>query len=447
VITISHVGGVSPYEDGISFGPGQYYDCFAFPSGDEASISFALDKYAIYSYCKLANFCSTISLVGGVERVAKRLCEIVEHLGAIYATTDPTLFRDPCLLVWISRGTELLKACLAAEGEARKNEIRRLEVHAGFLPLIVIGFLNKQCPGLLEGYDVSIPTDTCYNPIGLRWQLRGRADLPLSLRITLGKGFIRLLRNDLQVAEIPDQELLSQATGGSIRVLEKELISVSQRSFAARGSIEVVPAIDFPELYVHSISQRPIKDWELDINAEVVNYLSVLEAIWLEGFLDVKYFCRVITPVITLNNMWKSNTDPSVPFIQKLTFFARADPLLAAEQTLHESSHTKLDILNSLDPILENDGAKIYRHPWRPDLRPMSGVLFGAHAFLAVMELYGRAMDSGLRDEWVIVTFLKRVQEVGRALETLEKHGSFTRSGRVCMNRMVKVFEDRSKLN
>ncbi len=60
------------------------------------------------------------------------------------------------------------------------------------------------------------------------------------------------------------------------------------------------------------------------------------------------------------------------------------DPVVMAEALVHEFSHAKLNALLELDPVLQNDWEAIHPSPYRPDPRPMMGVLLGAHAFVAV---------------------------------------------------------------
>ncbi|MEM6955979.1 MAG: HEXXH motif-containing putative peptide modification protein [Myxococcota bacterium] len=66
------------------------------------------------------------------------------------------------------------------------------------------------------------------------------------------------------------------------------------------------------------------------------------------------------------------------------------DPLTMAEAIVHEVSHSKLNALLELDPVLQNTADERYPSPVRPDPRPIMGVLLAAHAFVAVAYLYER---------------------------------------------------------
>ena len=63
------------------------------------------------------------------------------------------------------------------------------------------------------------------------------------------------------------------------------------------------------------------------------------------------------------------------------------DPVVIAEALVHEHSHTKLNALLELDPLLRNPWEARFESPYRPDPRPLMGVLLGAHAFVAVERL------------------------------------------------------------
>jgi HEXXH motif-containing protein len=68
------------------------------------------------------------------------------------------------------------------------------------------------------------------------------------------------------------------------------------------------------------------------------------------------------------------------------------DVMTMAEALIHELSHTKLNILFELDPVLENAFEPLFASPVRPDPRPLHGVLLAVHAFLAVLRLYQRML-------------------------------------------------------
>ncbi len=73
------------------------------------------------------------------------------------------------------------------------------------------------------------------------------------------------------------------------------------------------------------------------------------------------------------------------------TFFSSArDAVQVADLLAHESAHARLSVVLQFDPLLDDDGAEVHPSPWRPDPRPLAGVMNGVHAFVNVCEFYRR---------------------------------------------------------
>jgi HEXXH motif-containing protein len=69
---------------------------------------------------------------------------------------------------------------------------------------------------------------------------------------------------------------------------------------------------------------------------------------------------------------------------------ARPDRYTCVPTLVHEIQHLKLRALLDLITLtLPDDGSRYYA-PWRPDPRPVSGLLQGAYAFLAVSVFWRR---------------------------------------------------------
>ncbi|GAA3152380.1 hypothetical protein GCM10017687_82570 [Streptomyces echinatus] len=67
-----------------------------------------------------------------------------------------------------------------------------------------------------------------------------------------------------------------------------------------------------------------------------------------------------------------------------------ADRRELAELLVHETHHTSLAVLDELVPLWRPGGG-LHRVGWRRDPRPVSGVLQGAYAHLALLDLWWRA--------------------------------------------------------
>lgn len=119
------------------------------------------------------------------------------------------------------------------------------------------------------------------------------------------------------------------------------------------------------------------------------------------------------------------------------------DPVVMAEAIVHEFSHNKINILWTLNPLLENAFEPLYASPVRPDPRPLFGVMLAAHAFLPVEHMY-RAMQEKGHPLTKHPRFEQRLAQVraanDEATKTVVKNGQPTPTG-------VNVVEELRQLN
>jgi HEXXH motif-containing protein len=113
------------------------------------------------------------------------------------------------------------------------------------------------------------------------------------------------------------------------------------------------------------------------------------------------------------------------------------EPMTLAEALIHEHSHNKINMLWSMAPVLVNAFSPTYPSPFRPDLRPLHGVLLGVHAFLPVELLYERLAESA-HPITADPNFDRRRQRVreqnAAACETLTLYAQPTESGRAVID-------------
>lgn len=67
------------------------------------------------------------------------------------------------------------------------------------------------------------------------------------------------------------------------------------------------------------------------------------------------------------------------------------DPLLLAETVLHETGHLALGSLTDLVDLTDPYDRTHHRVGWRPDPRPLGGVLTGTHAHIGLLDFWSRA--------------------------------------------------------
>ncbi len=110
------------------------------------------------------------------------------------------------------------------------------------------------------------------------------------------------------------------------------------------------------------------------------------------------------------------------------------DPILQGETLVHEAAHNKLNALLALEPVFESAGADaLYFSPWRPDPRPLRGLLLGAHAFLNVarfLALASKTRGGRQRRAHLQTEAAMRCLQVEISLDVLEAHGEMKALGR-----------------
>ena len=114
------------------------------------------------------------------------------------------------------------------------------------------------------------------------------------------------------------------------------------------------------------------------------------------------------------------------------------DTVIMAEAIVHESQHSKLNMLMAFDPVLHNGRSTWTDSPVRPDLRPLSGVLLAAHAFVPVALMLKR-----MREAQTNPTIERRWQQVldsnQRSLDTLQRLAQPTAIGKKVLNGLVAL--------
>ncbi|MFG3015473.1 aKG-HExxH-type peptide beta-hydroxylase [Streptomyces cinerochromogenes] len=114
-----------------------------------------------------------------------------------------------------------------------------------------------------------------------------------------------------------------------------------------------------------------------------------------------------------------------------------ADRRELAELLVHETHHTKLAVLDELVPLWR-PGGSLHRVGWRRDPRPVPGVLQGAYAHLALMDLWWRARTGPARS-WrrrAAERFEVCREQVAEALSVLADSDELTPYGRQFVRHM-----------
>lgn len=165
--------------------------------------------------------------------------------------------------------------------------------------------------------------------------------------------------------------------------------------------------------------------------------LGVLHEVWPQAFLDVLRLCR--GTLLLSNRDWSRSHSPKEA--PGLVLLSVDGPEKVADLLCHECSHVRLNLLLAVDPLLENADEGGYESPWRPDPRPLLGLLLGVHAFLSVVTWYRRLQRSPLRaDIWSEVA-KRQAANVVAGWTSLEKHARPTAVGFSVMEELAAAVE------
>jgi uncharacterized protein len=113
-----------------------------------------------------------------------------------------------------------------------------------------------------------------------------------------------------------------------------------------------------------------------------------------------------------------------------------ADAEVLAELMVHEVQHVKLGaVLDALDLIEPGSPAR-FRVGWRPDLRPMEGVLQGAYAHFGVADMWRARRDADRPGAETTYRMYRGWTE--EAADALRSSGGLTASGMVFVESMIE---------
>jgi HEXXH motif-containing protein len=364
----------------------------------------------------ILSLAEAVPTLAGISRgpAIAQLGPIVEGLARLDPDQAVAIFRDPLWRAWLATTTG------APDPGSVEHLLRRA-------PVLLAAWLDDWSPA--SRWVGALPTARCLSPVGGRAYLIARAgsDRGIDL-VRYDAGWQAVQHGGLPpVAVWPEQN----AEGGHY----DRTVEVSERTRVAYG-IDVLDAQAFPELSANRRSHENAYIGSADlIEAHLNDVFDLLRRAWPEAIHDVQAFFRGLLP-ISVPGHWNSATAGELPLCLQLTFWPESMPLDLGESVVHETAHAKLDLLLAMTPLLENGPGRLYRHPWRSDQRPMTGVLMGAHAFLNVVHYYDRCIQTGVGGDRARQERDRRLPEVVEALELLSREGRFTAEGRSLLQAM-----------
>ena len=120
------------------------------------------------------------------------------------------------------------------------------------------------------------------------------------------------------------------------------------------------------------------------------------------------------------------------------------DPQAIGDLLCHEASHLRMLPFLERDPLVAADAEADragFASPWRPDPRPLRGVLLGVHAFLNVCGFHRRLLRHPCFGATARAILDRQVVKLRRGLDLLQAHGRPTRRGGELMREMAAAVE------
>ena len=121
------------------------------------------------------------------------------------------------------------------------------------------------------------------------------------------------------------------------------------------------------------------------------------------------------------------------------------DKYLFAETLVHETQHIKLCALLDLVELARPDDGQLYYAPWRPDPRPVSGLLQGAYAFFGVSRFWREQRHTAPEPEVrqrAHADFARWRDGAATAAATLLRSRQLTSAGEAFVQTMAEVLDE-----
>lgn len=179
--------------------------------------------------------------------------------------------------------------------------------------------------------------------------------------------------------------------------------------------------------------------------------LTLIKRFWPEAYTDFSEHTRVIVPMVKSSRSMRpcANTEGTasqgervhlaytVSSRQGAIYIGDAPVDSTVEMLLHENAHVKLRQIQAMDPLLTDPFDETVRLPvpWRPDPRPVTGILEGVFVFSHVAEFNLRRWRA--EPGKVSLDLLsKLVNDLCYAVDCLERYASLTGKGSEFLNAM-----------
>ena len=307
------------------------------------------------------------------ERIGR---ELVSVMFAQFVQARLASFCEPVFAAWLCR----------AERELELGHEVEVDQSSKTLPLMLLPVLASIARAEAIECTATIPGD--------HWIALPRSNLSIRSRMgdIGGPLWVSQCEARLYVGDSVGFSCgLDPANGSILRPLVGHQVALRTRPVLPSGQ-GLFELSEMPEV----LGGCPVEDWgnaavEQRVETLVCEALTLLEENWPEGMSDLKAFAPALVLVTRTDGAMGSVCSVRLPRVIGISF-AATNPVEAAELLLHEMSHVKIDVAQSICPLIHDTGMRAYRHPWRQDLRTITGVLYAAHAFLTTLAMKRRAL-------------------------------------------------------
>ena len=179
----------------------------------------------------------------------------------------------------------------------------------------------------------------------------------------------------------------------------------------------------------------PASQEEIEQSAERFDHaVELLRQIWPLAYHALRRHVRALC-ILGQRNHSRSHSPPELP---GTILMSLEDVECIGDLLCHESSHLRMNVFRFYDPIAHARSAEQeatgFVSPWRPDLRPLRGLVDGVHAFLNVCR-YHQRLQERFPDAWASgVIYERQKRNVIQANALLREHGIPTELGKMLLD-------------
>jgi HEXXH motif-containing protein len=225
-------------------------------------------------------------------------------------------------------------------------------------------------------------------PVGFEAAVEGDSPLPvLSLRAP--RGAARLKKASAEEIEVESVD----GTRSRVRLQGPER-GLGLPTWPVSGTSAVVAALRDPSLFEATYIDQlaGTDDVARELAAQLVAAVRLVELAHPEAWKRLQARTRWFIPLHPNEpNVHTSFTAPNLPRVMFLSPATTSDQL--AEAVVHELGHDELNVVFRAMPLIRDHGVLVYS-PWRPDVRPLHGLVHALHVFSEVAQYLRGRLDS-----------------------------------------------------